>query len=442
MYTGPHLIKDNLVFGYDTGHPAVSANHELYKFNKGEPTTTFDVGDMTPSSPDSSFTSNAVYHYNMHGTVWDWTYYPNSNISDDGGMEWHPEVKGPGFKGAWLMKKRPGGNSESNFSGTPPGALDETSPYTVSVWCKTSQASCFRIHINTTKNGSSYWGYASGYHSGGGDWERLSVTLPANTGNTNMGVIRCQALGTTTTADAYFRNYQVEKNTQPTPFLLGGTRSSTQSLIDLKRTTDIDLSNVSFDSNAQMIFDGTDDRIELGDQFDIADYFIDNQSFTIEAVVNLLNTDTNSNGGIFSNQKFQSQTDAPGFGLCIRRANNTLYYCMNIVEVDNSIQTSYEALAQVAANIGNLEHVTYVYDNNTSTIYAYINGELANSQTNSNFNWSLPTDTTRTKIGTSTQGGWGYYHEMDLPVVKCYNKALTSAEVSQNYNALKNRFSL
>jgi len=53
---------------------------------------------------------------------------------------------------------------------------------------------------------------------------------------------------------------QVELTTHATTFV-HGTRSSTQSLIDLTKTTDIDVSNVSFDSNGLPTFDGTDDKI-------------------------------------------------------------------------------------------------------------------------------------------------------------------------------------
>ncbi len=401
MYTGPHIIKDGLVFGYDTGFPSVSSNPDTYKYNNGKPTTNL-------------LTQNGASSLDVRTDI-----YANTTKTNLGGGKYRFVNDGTGGTTIRLYA-----NVNDLVDGTTYGcsvSYQDFNPGDGTAirldWCDQNNTT-----FSLTNFGSANRIFMTGARSTYDNTFRfLDISLPIN-------------------SSIVLFNAQVELET-PSPFT-DNTRSVTESLIDLKRTTDIDLSNVSFNSNAQMIFDGTDDRIELGDQFDIADYFIDNQSFTIEAVVNLLNTDTNNNGGIFSNQKFQSQTDAPGFGLCIRRANNTLYYCMNIVEVDNSIQTSYEALAQVAANIGNLEHVTYVYDNNTSTIYAYINGELANSQTNSNFNWSLPTDTTRTKIGTSTQGGWGYYHEMDLPVVKCYNKALTSAEVSQNYNALKSRFNL
>ena len=435
-FGGANIAVDGLVFGYDTGYPSVSANHELYKFNKGEPTTTFDVGDMTPSSPDSSFTSNAVYHYNMHGTVWDWTYYPNSNISDDGGMEWHPEVKGPGFKGAWLMKKRPGGNSESNFSGTPPGALDETSPYTVSVWCKTSQASCFRIHINTTKNGSSYWGYASGYHSGGGDWERLSVTLPANAGNTSMNTIRCQATGTTITADAYFRNYQVEKNSHATPFILGGTRSSTQSLIDLKRTTDIDLPNVSFDSNAQMIFDGTDDRVE-----NIGPVHSRLSSSATEAVFKAESIPSSGYVMIFGYKhvggNYSQFTTAP----ITLKSDGAIF---------SSVITSNEVYRPVyssAISTGRYYHVVLNKDTVNGTLELYVNGSLVSNTTFTASNYpiwqGIPQGTNYLEIGgLTTTSGWDKFLNGSVPIGKLYSRTITAQEVQQNYNAYKNRFNL
>ena len=39
MFTGPKIITDGLVFGFDTGYPQVSSSVSSYKFNKGQPTT-------------------------------------------------------------------------------------------------------------------------------------------------------------------------------------------------------------------------------------------------------------------------------------------------------------------------------------------------------------------------------------------------------------------
>jgi len=60
--------------------------------------------------------------------------------------------------------------------------------------------------------------------------------------------------------ELYINGLQWEKKPHATPFAYG-TRSATQGLLPLVGNSSIDLSNVSFTSNAQMTFDGTDDGI-------------------------------------------------------------------------------------------------------------------------------------------------------------------------------------
>jgi hypothetical protein len=203
-------------------------------FINNKPTTNLvSNSSMIPSSPTSFYTGGPGYASNVGGSGWGWSYYPNSNVSDDGGMIWNPNMEDPyGQPGVWIMKKRPGGNSESNWAGSAPGAIDSTKDHVVSVWCKTDQASCFRIHINVTQNGSSYWGYASSFHTGGSEWERLSVVIPKDSGNTSINVIRCQAIYTTITADAQWKYYQIEEGLTPTDWV-DGSRSQNTTWYDL-----------------------------------------------------------------------------------------------------------------------------------------------------------------------------------------------------------------
>lgn len=431
---GANIAVDGLVFGYDTGYPLVSGNSDAYKFNRGEPTTTFDVGDMTPSSPNTFFTSSASYDYNLHGTVWDWTFYPNSNPSAEGGMEWHPDIKGPGFKGAWLMKKRPGGNSESNFSGNTPGTIESTSAYTVSVWCKTDQASCFRIHINTTKNGSSYWGYASSQHSGGGDWERLSVTIPANEGNTSLNVIRCQALGTTITANAYFRNYQVEKNTHPTPFLLGGSRSVSGSLIDLTRTTDIDLSNVSFDSNAQMTFDGTDDYIDGPALSTVS------SEWTVEVVFKPSSV-TNYENILDCNYAYNGTTG--NIGPRLEMSNSGLLEWIWSGDTGNN-NNFYRSAVKGSGLSANNWHYAAISRTAANTIIGICDNEVTTGVTTSGTpSAGFVNEFTNLNLGRGFHlGGADRIFTGDIAYVKVYNRALSRAELESNYRAVKGRFNI
>ena len=70
---------------------------------------------------------------------------------------------------------------------------------------------------------------------------------------------------TTNGANSVLRltNVQIEVKSHATPFV-NGTRSATQGLIDRTGNSTIDLSPASYDSNAQITFDGTDDYITLG----------------------------------------------------------------------------------------------------------------------------------------------------------------------------------
>ena len=82
------------------------------------------------------------------------------------------------------------------------------------------------------------------------------------------------------TSDAIYdiRNIQIEAKSHSTPFV-NGTRSSTQGLLDRTGNSTINLSDVSFDSNAQMTFDGTDDYIPLTGNI------LNVDAFTVEAVI-------------------------------------------------------------------------------------------------------------------------------------------------------------
>lgn len=105
-------------------------------------------------------------------------------------------------------------------------------------------------------------------------------------------------------------------------------------------------------------------------------------------------------------------------------------------------------------NIGgitNLSTTTATYMNTTSwyqvvgtytsgTRRLYINGVLVNSDAQTG---TIATDSGGMSIGVygGYAGARGYYYNGNLAVCRVYNRALTSAEIYQNYLALKGRFS-
>jgi hypothetical protein len=86
-----------------------------------------------------------------------------------------------------------------------------------------------------------------------------------------------------------------------------------------------------------------------------------------------------------------------------------------------------------------LVHFTFTLSK-PSTVYVaklYINGVLDNTTTSSVTNYSLST------LNLFTVGGPNFdFVNGNIAVLKVYNRALSDAEVKQNYNASKKRYGL
>jgi len=221
------------------------------------------------------------------------------------------------------------------------------------------------------------------------------------------------------TSDAIYdiRNIQIEAKSHSTPFV-NGTRSSTQGLIDRTGNSTINLSDVSFDSNAQMTFDGTDDYIPLTGNI------LNVDAFTVEAVVNITSTG-NYNKPIFvagnlSNSGIWFFKHRSGLGnRLVMHGYDGVNPRIDVVSVNQvpDAQNTYVA-------------VTF----DGSAYQLYMNGELEGSPVVDN------------KVGATTTNYIGkqssIYLDGDIPTMKIYNKALTPDEILQNFNATKSRFGL
>lgn len=82
-------------------------------------------------------------------------------------------------------------------------------------------------------------------------------------------------------------------------------------------------------------------------------------------------------------------------------------------------------------------HAVAVYDGTNA--YIYVNGTLDVSAASTGTLRSIPSNSVT--IGYYTPGG-GQYLTGKIPFARLYNKALSSTEVLQNYNALKGRYGL
>jgi hypothetical protein len=199
----------------------------------------------------------------------------------------------------------------------------------------------------------------------------------------------------------------------------GTERSATQGLIDRTGNTTIDISNASFDSNAQMAFDGTDDYFEISDP-NVSSL----DGFSVELIIKPDNP-TSSPAVIVPN--------SGGIDHWLRFDGNGRLY-IRMIPAANSGGQNFRTSTQLSS--GNYHHVVFTFKQSEGG-KAYYNGALETSAaaTLTALDWS-----SIWRIGQ--RGNNTMFFEGELPVLKVYNRTLTAAEVLQNFNATKSRFDL
>ncbi len=391
---GTNIIRDGLVFGYDTGY-GIADNTTATRFYPGEATTNY----VTDSSLlQSGWTGS----YSLIDSATKSFQFNVSNFNGAAGS-------GQGWRSfMWDMRAHAG--SAVTISATIEVPDDSPGDF---AWVMMGQANS-RSSGTTT---ATYLGYSSSserYQKTTSTTERISWSgTIGNTGTANQpnGIIGFTVWynGGTSGTNSFIKvsNVQIEKISHATPFV-NGTRSSTQSLIDLKRTTDIDVSNVSFDSTGQPDFDGSNDNINFGN---IA--ALQNLATGAIEIVYHRDASTGTYQMIF--------TDA-GSDLEITYSGNTLQFY-----IGNS------GLSYTHAVTGQYFHVVGIWGTGYKKLY--LNGSLVASGTN-----------TGVDTGSRTRyvGGRGTSFPFNgkIPVTKVYSKALTTEEISNNFKAYKNRFNI
>jgi hypothetical protein len=383
MYSGPKITENGLVFGFDAGTPI--ANNSIFtRFYKGEPTV------------------NAISNAN---TMASWTTYyrtvSSSTFTTEFGTTGYRFVNQPSWNGIYR-----------NFN------LGSTGFYTFSAW--------FRYNGGSAANNGAVV-YISNY--GGGDtqatidknklgiWQRVTFTVNV-TSSSNVYFYLISYGGTDNgTGNPDFSSWevtmpQIEFNSHATPFVTG-TRSATNSLIDLTKSSSIDTSTVSFNSNGLPTFDGTNDYLDTtktATQLGIYD-----ANYTMECVV-YFNSVTNDH------MIFGTTQPAVREGMHIGCRNGTIY--------QGHYSADYSA-GSVAINT--YYHLVWAYNKSTSTATIYKNGVSQGSGTISSF-----IGATNILIGRFINN----YCNAFIPVSKIYNRALSATEVVSNFKAYQKRFNI
>lgn len=249
------------------------------------------------------------------------------------------------------------------------------------------------------------WYYGTAKYIPKNQWVRISETYTINEGN-SYGTA---AMVYSTDGIAYFTMPQYEIKTHATPFITyNGTRSNTGALLDLSnRGNTIDLVNMSYDSNAQPYFDGTDDYTDVTSNLGTL------SEYTIEHVS-------------YKGAENKMPISYRGGPIFYQYGDNSWYYTHGGV--------AGEYYYPKTVTINGWGHWTIVY--NGSYVRIYRNGVYEGQQaTSGTADW-----TNGMRIGR--YGPYGYNWNGQIAVVKMYNRALSDSEVSQNYNHYKTRFNL
>ena len=390
-HANPDIIDDNLVFMYDTDDG---------KSYKGEPT----VNLITNSG-----TSNTGW------VGYGWT--GSQAISSD-------------YSNTYEFTATNGWHNRTFDTGvTSGGTIYVSFQYKL----KQQQTTQNQIFVLNGTHLGSYTNYI-GNGSMSFEWQTFSGSFTANANSSKIAIGPRGQDSSGLTDIVYIRNLQVEQKPHATQFV-NGTRSATQGLIDRTGTSTINISNVSFDSNAQITFDGTDDYSVIP----YASTDLDGDAiFSVEAVIK--RTGTMSNGGIWG----------IGEGTQAGISGDVFASSPNKISIDLWGTATFHTGVDYPLN--KHVHVTWVKTTtgfSTSTIVIYVNGVAYTGSDltvmrGTSHTPNLNTSTTGKgivigRVGATTNS---YYAQGEVPILKVYNRALTAAEALQNFNATKSRFGL
>jgi len=389
---GPNTTENGLVFGFDTGYPLVSSSISNYRFNKGQPTINLITNSGT------SLSGWAGYGWSGGQAIS--TDYSNTyEFTATNG--WHNRTFDTGVNSG--------------------GTIHVTFEYKL----KQRQTTQNQIFVLNGTHLGSYTNYI-GAGSMSFEWQTFNGTFTANANSSKVAIGPRGADSSGLTDIVYIRNLQVESKSHNTPFV-NGTRSTTDSLLDTTGNHSINVSGLSFDSSAQIDFDGTDDRI------DTALYHLSGSSHTEEVVV--YRGTAGAQQGILSDLQY-------GFYGLLFLSNNKIRY-RQMQQLSNP--TSYPNISIDTPDtygVGTY-HIVGSFSS-TNGFRLYVNGVLKNSNS-TNLPFNLSGNRGINHIGVykdSTSSSYNNPFDGKIYIVKCYNRELTQEEIKNNFNGLRHRFDL
>tara|TARA_R100000697_G_C5458417_1_gene199158 strand:- start:543 stop:1727 length:1185 start_codon:yes stop_codon:yes gene_type:complete len=392
FYRGANIIRDGLVFGYDTGVPMISSSFDFYRFNAGEPTT-------------NEADTNTKRTLQMHATS-----AGNAGTIADASSE-----KGPGWKKITITTQ---GTNHRLAQFPYIGQDNKTKTYSIEY--------DFNGLSHSTGSGTSgyYWKLDGSNGNMGTNvkdtGKKKSMTYTNSSSQVMAIFLAHTSLNRANLSDKiYFKNYQVEEKSHNTPFV-ETTRSISGSLIDIIGSKDIKLTAASFDNEGQLSFDGTNDYLEVPDDNSLD--LTTNMSF--EFVVKAESSQSNP---------FPRLIDKSNYLVHITQTS-PFTIAMNITISGGTLRQTAIGSAFTANKYA---HIVCTYDGRFGKIY--VNGFGLFER---DFTTVAGAATNSTSLKFGGNGTTSRVLNGEIPVARVYNRELSADEILQNFNSLKNRFNI
>lgn len=416
MSVGPFTNNNNLIFGLETGPQNLTVA-------KGQPGTNITTGVNRNYNgySISNFSNGKLFETNGYTEIVD---IPTLGRREVQSVDIYNVYDGYGTDGNFVCCP-----SLFNYGNGISVSGGVTYTYQIIYYCRSGYTHPnFMYHYEFGPSGyiTEYGVHTTGQrtHLGNGwyhAWNTFTSNASATSFNTGLWYyqynvrdkVSVAAIGITAGSNIRPASQILPSNT---------TRSNTQAYIDIKRNTVIDVSNISFNSTGQPIFDGTNDYIDLP-----TSVFPAMDQITIE-LVNFGIDARNSSviaGGIGGNQDLN---------IHLPWGDGNIYW-----DVGRPFNRVYKA---AGSDYIGWHHWVFTKNPSTGIMNIYRDGVL----------WAQNTGQTSpiislsggvASIGRYSNGSTNnFYHNGIVPVLKIYDVELTSLQVRHNFNAYKTRFGI
>ena len=385
----------------------------------------------TSSGPNTAAESNIIFSYDTGDVTNSYRGEPTTNLYTTLGFSFY-QAEG-GHSATRTTGAAPGLNLPTNYDYHtitttssweteskrliiwPNNSLSSSTTYYVSFWARV-------ISQPTAQIGSAFYGRGlENTLTLTSQWQRFSfssLTHPS---------YRALEVGSKDGALIFqIAGLQIEAKSHVTPYV-NGTRSETVGLVPLIGNSTIDLSNISFNSAAQITFDGSDDYLTVSNP---SNYVQGTSDFSLEFVFN--KAASGGNNGMLLEARGASLV---GFFLYVNMSDSVTVLALN----HNSSQqwVSFGNFGAYAPNTN--YHIVVTVRRGSYQASHFVNGNLVQVASISHSNTITPGSSYRYNIGQDL-GGAPYYGNILLH--KLYNTALSADQVKQNYKQYKSRFNL